>query len=372
MRRVHLSVDVDGEELSDQVLRMELDEQDSLADLVTLTFGDSHLILADLLVEGQAIEIDLGWTDEHAVVFRGVVTGIRGNYPSGGLPSVEVEAIDSLITLSLRPKTRRWTSAPAQIVSAIAVDNHLVPGIVDLAEPAGELPGEGAAAGRPLLEQQVEETDLAFLQRLAREYDCKVFVDHTEANDTLNFIATRKLLGEDPLEHALTFNANLQSFAPSFDLFATDPEERLITTDPSTADRVQLSQKLIDGTEGLWVPDPDRIARLGDGAGRVASLAARAAPRHTTVTDTWRRPPRLAGAPSRPSSDQAGILGDQSRRLGQIGRGRTPGNIWLRPRKRVKVEGYGGRWSGTWYLARTRHLLDLPRRSFVTSFVCTR
>jgi hypothetical protein len=373
MRRVHLSVKVDDEELSDQVLRLELDERDSLADLVTLTFGDSHLILADLLVEGQPIAIDLGWTDEHAVVFRGIVTGIRGHYPSGGLPSVEVEAVDSLVNLSLRHKTRRWTEAPAQIVNAIALENHLTPGTVDLAEPAGDLPGSAAAPpAQPPLEQQVEETDLAFLHRLAREYDCKVFVDHTDANDTLNFTATSKLLGEDPLERALVFNASLQSFAPSFDLFATDPEERLVTTDPSTAARVQLSRKLIDGREGLWFPDPDRIARLGDGVGRVATLAARAAPRHYTVTDTWRRPPRLAGAPSRPSSDQAGTFGDPSRRLGQIGRGRTAGNIWLRPRKRVKIEGYGGRWSGVWYLARTRHLLDLPRRSFATSFVCTR
>jgi hypothetical protein len=371
MRHVHLSVAVDDEELSDQVLRLELDERDSLADLVTLTFGDSHLILADLLVEGQPIEIDLGWTDEHAVVFRGIITGIRGNYPSGGLPTVEVEAMDSLITLSLRSKTRRWTEAPAQIVNAVAVANHLKPGTVDLAEPAGELPG-GAAPSQPPLEQQVEETDLAFLHWLAREYDCKVFVDHVEASDTLNFIATRTLLKADPLERALVFNASLQSFAPSFDLFATDPEEHLVTTDPSTADRVQLNRKLIDGREGLWFPDPDRIARLGDGVGRVASLAARATSRHYTVTDTWRRPPRLAGAPSRPSSDPAGTFGDPSRCQGQVGRGRTPGNIWLRPRRRVTIEGYGGRWSGVWYLARTRHLLDLPRRSFVTSFVCTR
>lgn len=372
MSHVHLRVDIDGEELSDQVIRLELDERDSLADLVTLTFGDSHLILADLLVEGQPLEIDLGWHDEHAVVFRGIITGIRGNYPSGGLPTVEVEAADTLITLSLRPKTRRWTEAPAQIVNAVATDNHLTPGTIDLAEPAGELPGTGAAPAQPPLEQQVEETDLAFLQRLAREYDGKVFVDHTKASDTLNFVATRTLLRAEPLDSALVFNASMQSFAPSFDLFATDPEERLVTTDPSTADRIQLSRKLIDGREGLWFPDPDRIARLGDGVGRVASLAARAAPRHDTVTDNWRRPPRLAGTPARPASDPAGTLGDPSRRQGQIGRGRTTGNIWLRPRKRVKIEGYGGRWSGIWYLARTRHLLDLPRRSFTTSFVSTR
>jgi hypothetical protein len=369
MRHVLLSVKVDDEELSDQVLRLELDERDSLADLVTLTFGDSHLILADLLLEGQPIEIDLGWTDEHAVVFRGILTGIRGNYPSGGLPSVEVEAADSLIILSLRHKTRRWTQAPAEIVRAIALENHLTPGTIDLGEPAGEGP---APPAQPPLEQQVEETDLAFLHRLGRDYGCKVFVDHAEAHDTLHFISTGKLLGEEPLERALVFNAGVQSFTASFDLFATDPEEHLVTTDPLTVERVQLSRKLIDGREGLWSPDPDRIARLGDGVGRVASLAARAAPRRYTLTDSWRRPPRLAGAPARSSSDPAGTRGDPSRSLGQIGRGRTSGNIWLRPRKRVTIEGYGSRWSGVWYLARTRQLLDLPRRSFVTTFMCTR
>jgi hypothetical protein len=46
--------------------------------------------------------------------------------------------------------------------------------------------------------------------------------------------------------------------------------------------------------------------------------------------------------------------------------------VWLRPRKRVEVIGYGGRWSGVWYLARVRHELDIQRRRYVSSFVGVR
>ena len=225
--------------------------------------------------------------------------------------------MDSLIKLSLRPKTRRWTEAPAQIVNAVAAANHLTPGTVDVAEPAGELPGGGAEPAEPPLEQQVEETDLAFLHRLAREYDCKVFVDHTEANDTLNFVATSKLLAEDPLERALVFNASMQSFAPSFDLFAADPEERLVTTDPSTAERVQLEPEA-DRRHGRPVvprPGPDRPARRRRRAGghpcrprgapalsRHRQLAPAAPARRSTVPPVvgTGRDPRRPVTPPRP------------------------------------------------------------------------
>jgi hypothetical protein len=55
-----------------------------------------------------------------------------------------------------------------------------------------------------------------------------------------------------------------------------------------------------------------------------------------------------------------------------VARGRTSGSIWLRPRKRVTIRGYGGRWSGEWYLTRTRHLIQVAGRDYTTSFVCTR
>jgi hypothetical protein len=247
-------------------------------------------------------------------------------------------------------------------VGEIAVAHQLTAGRVDTP----------AASGSPVAEYQVEETDLAFLYRLAADLDCKLFIDHTEARDSLNFVSTKSLMDDESSEVRLVFDMNVESFSPQFDVFATRPEHAVVTTDPVSAATVTLKQKHIDGTEGLWQPNADRIARLAGGAARVGTLAATSAGKRATVTDFWRRPPRVAGAASRPKTDEAGVAGDRARKLGQSARGRTDGNIAIRPRCRLKLEGYGGRWSGPWYAARVRHVVDFERRSFVTSFVCTR
>jgi phage protein D len=363
MSDLFVSVTVAGEELTDLVERVEVEERDDRADLAVVTFGDSGLVLADLLCEGLGVEVALGRTDSHAVMLRGTVTAIRSHLPSRGRPEVEIEAVDRLIGLGLVPKTRRWWNTTiGQVVREIAIGNGLLPGSIQ--------PGLDATvtAARPL--QQVEETDLALLHRLARTYDAKVWVEHQPAADTLDFVATSRLLQSEPVEERLVFNANLLHLTAAFDAHATDPARRLVAADPDSGARVEVIGSPVTAPD--WTPDPERLARLGDGAARAGRLLARTAATRARLTESWRRQPREAGAASRPASDRAGVLGDPARRLGQTGRGRAAGSIWLRPRRRVRVEGCGGRWSGTWYLGRVRHELDVRGRSYITSFEARR
>jgi phage protein D len=365
MDAAFLSAKVEGEEVNDLVDRVEVEEHDSRADLATLTFGDSHLVLSDILHEGLAVEVDLGRGDAHALIFRGMITSIRASFPSRGQAQVEVQAVDSLVQLGLKPRTRRWwNTTVSQIVRDIALANGFLPG--DIA------PEEDAMLHEQHPRQQVEETDLAFLHRLAEDYDCKLYIEHGRGPDSLNFVATKKLLEADPVEEILAFNANLEEFSVAFDAFATAAAERLVTTDPLTGERVEINNSLVGPADTQWVPDPGRIARLGEGAARLAGLATKAAVKRAHLSDFWRLPSREAGAASRSAADRSNTLGDRARRLGQTGRGRATGSIWLRPRRRVTVEGYGGRWSGSWYLARVRHVLDVRQRRYVSSFICTR
>src|SRR5262245_20740645 len=99
MNDVFVSVQVEGEEVGDLLDRLEVEESDSRAGLATLVLGDSYLVLADVLHEGLTVEIDLGWSDAHALIFRGPITGVRATYPSRGKATVEVQAADSLILL---------------------------------------------------------------------------------------------------------------------------------------------------------------------------------------------------------------------------------------------------------------------------------
>src|SRR5215475_182678 len=169
MEAPFVSVKVEGEEVNDLLELVEVEENDSQADLAILTFGDSHLILSDILHEGLTVEVDLGRKDAHALIFRGMIIGIRADFPSRGEARVEVQALDTLITMALRPKTLRWWNTTlSQIVRDLAIVNGFVPGDIEFAE-------DGVVDEvRP--RQQVEETDLAFLHRLAQDYDCKVYV----------------------------------------------------------------------------------------------------------------------------------------------------------------------------------------------------
>ena len=365
MPDVHASVKIEGEEMSDLLRRVEVEESDLAADLATLVFGDNDLVLSDVLHEGLSVEIDLGYTTEHAVLFRGIVTAVRSHFPRRRQPQVEIQAADKLILLSMKPKTKAWgNTMVGQIVRDVALDYGLVPGDVSVEEDVT------IQQARP--RQQVEETDLAFLHRLAREFDCKLFVEHPTGPDTINFVSTRSLLEADPIEATLDFNHNVEEFSASFEAFATGPRERLVTTDEATGERIELEEELVQSGETQWTPDAGRLARLGGAAARVSALLARSAAKRATLTDYWREPARDAGAPARSSSDRYGARGDRARRMGQTGRGRTAGCIWLRPCKRVRIEGYGGRWSGNWYLARVRHELDLERRAYLSEFLSTR
>jgi phage protein D len=366
MSEVYVSIAVEGVEVTSLLEHLVIEENDVKADIATMTFGDSHLILSDVFHEGLAVEIGLGYSDGHALIFRGIITSIRAYFPARGQAHVEVQAMDNLILLSLEPKTYRWSNTTvSQIVGEVAQNYGLVPGTIT--------PTSDSALDETRPRQQVEETDLAFLYRLARDYDCKLYLEHGDVPpDKLSFVSTGSLIEAEPIAEVLSFNQNLVEFYATFDAFATAAEEQLVTTDPASGDKVEIVEDLVSASELTWVPDPDRIAQMGDSAAFITSLVAKSMAKRAALRDFWRKSARVAGAPARPTSDQSQAYGDRSRRLGQSGRGRARGSIWLRPRSRVSIVGHGGRWSGAWYLAQVRHELDMRRRSYLSAFVCTR
>jgi hypothetical protein len=359
------AVRVEGEELTDLVVRLRVDESDARADRARILFGDSLLVLCDVLHEGQAIEIELGRADEHAVVFRGLATSVTATFPPAGAPTVELVAHDRLILLSMEARTRVWSNTSVSaIVKEVARDHQLQTGTV--------APGDDASFAQHTPLAQVAETDLALLERLGAAHDAKLFVEHGERDDTLSFVSTATLAAAEPIEQSLAHNSTLGDFRASFDAWAAEPAEAVVSTDPGTGDRVADRLALLTDTGADWSPDATRIARLGAGRDRVTRLLAASAGARSRVQQSRRVPPRLAGVPARASGDRSGITGDRLRPRGQSGQGRAGGSIWLRPRARVRIQGYGGRWSGVWTLATVRHEVDLATRRYTTSFTCVR
>lgn len=364
-------VKVEGEIFSDLVESVVIEESDAQTDMATIVFDDSNLVLSDILHEGLTVELDVGRRVIHTVIFRGIITGIRANFVTDGEPKVEIQAMDSLIQLSFEPKTKRWWNKPiSTIVLEIAGMNGLIPGII---QPTVDTLIDES---RPI--HQIEETDLAFLLRLARDYDAKLSVAHFPI-DTLNFISTRTLVNSPPIPELLMLSTNLREFTASFDAFATMSNKQVVTTDPITGSRVAIppdpvliAQDEVAVLEATWIPNSFRLLGLGLGAIRFAKLIAKSAAKRTQLNNYWQDPPRVSGAASRLPVDMGETFGDWSRRLGQIGQGLVRGSILLRPRVNVLIEGCGGRWSGKWYLSEVEHRFDARQRNYTCEFTCTR
>ena len=364
MNTIFFNVKIEGEDITDLIERIQVEETDDQADMASLAFTDSYMILSDVLQEGLSVEIDLGHQDLHAVIFRGMITNIQATFLTRGTPTVEIKATDNLIKLGFRPQTKKWWNLTvSQIVRELARSNDLTPDDIEPIEDAyiSEL--------RPY--QQVEETDLAFLLRLAKDYDSKLYVEHL-ATDTLNLVSTRKLIEAPLIEEDLIFNSNLEEFTVSFDSFATATTQRLVTTDPVTGERIEINEILVEPKETLWDPSPEQVARLGQGTERIEKIWQKAKLKQQALGSYWQIPPRSSGAASRSVNYRSGTYGDWSRKLGQTAHGRAAGSIFLRPRRRVNVDGCGSRWSGDWYLSSVNHEVDVKQRSYFCSFSCTR
>jgi phage protein D len=364
MSAIFYCINIQGMDMSDLLTEIKVEESDTQADLATLQFTDSELVLQDILQEGLSIEIDMGRADAHALLFRGVITHVRPSLASEGEPKLEVEAMNSLIKLALRPKTRRWNTTVSQIVRNIAQDNGLRPGRIE--------PEDDADISERQPRHQQEETDLAFLFRLAQDYGSRLYIGYEDVADTLNFVATSKLLEDAPLNQPLVFNDNVEDFSASADSFAAVTAPSLVITDPTTGEPDSVETAAVASAEGRHTPDANRIARLTEGVARVTQMVALTAANRERPEEARQSPARMLGNPSRPVTDRSGTYGDRTRTLGHRAEGRTTGNIWLQPRRRVRFEGQGGRWSGLWYVAEVEHQLDIAQRRYTTSFTCTR
>ncbi len=365
MSAIFYCTNIQGMDMSDLLTEIKVEESDTQADLATLSFTDSELVLQDILQEGLSIQIDMGRADAHALLFRGVITHVRPSLASEGEPKLEVEAMNSLIKLALQPKTQHWQNTTvSQIVRDIAQNNELRPGRIE--------PEDDAAISERQPRHQQEETDLAFLFRLAQDYGSRLYIEYEDVADTLNFVATSKLLEDAPLNQPLVFNDNVEDFSASADSFAAVAAPGLVITDPTTGEPDSVETAAAAPAEGRHTPDANRIARLPEGMARVAKFVAQTAANRERPEEARQSPARMLGNPSRPVTDRSGTYGDRTRTLGHRAEGRTTGNIWLQPRRRVRFEGQGGRWSGVWYVAEVEHQLDIAQRRYTTSFTCTR
>jgi phage protein D len=351
-------VTLEGEDVTPWLGSLSVTEDDRQADSVSLTFPDPRMIYADALFEGSTAEVDLGYaeTGQHTLMIRAIITKVELSYPQDGIPTLTLKGEDRSILMGLEERHRRWR------------DRTVTDIVREVAQPYGysrveaQLSPDPRIGSRPLL--QDGKTDLAFLQELAGTYHAKCFVELDDnGEEILYFIPERRIVQlRRPdrllLRYRVGPHSNLISFSPSFDSSYLDRLREV--NDVDTQGQPVRSQEEPPAEVEVWQLDPVRLALASDedhdrimtlyeaGAGRRADLQQRLAARRPAVGEV------VADQDDLESTNDS----LESRRLGMSARGSTFGNIWLRAKSRVTVEGTSQRFDGEWYVSSVTHRLD--------------
>ena len=345
-------------------------EDDRQADNLSLTVADPHLVYADALMEGALVEVDMGYSEpgEHALLLKAIVTKVETSYPQDGVPLLTVKGEDRSITMGLVEHKKHWRDmAITEIVREVA-------GAYGFSRVQAELSPDPKTDKKPIY--QDGKTDLAFLQELAEQHKARCFVElDTQGQEVLYFIPERKIVQLRRPE-TLTFryrkgpDSNLISFSPGFDASYIDRFRELNDVD-AKGETIKSRDKPSPEPE-LWLLDEARVKRAGTVDGpKVKEVYKAATKRKKELQGKLAKPRPAVGRVER---DQ-GLIDDtnnvlESRKLGMTATGTTFGNVRLRSKSNLKIEGVSARFDGEWYCSTVTHRIGAGGHT--TEFKCVR
>lgn len=347
-----VEVKLEDTPISARVRTIEIEDNDRLIDKATLVLDDAPGAATSTIREGQRVLVDLGWGDEHAVLFEGLVTRSSTADQPGGVRQTTVVAYDLSYPLNRsEARTRAFTTGTLSTIIDDVLRAYPLPvGQIRLeADP-------GFTEERPL--RQVNKTDWQFLQDLAAEYGARCFVEYNEERSRFYFISESFLLQGDALG---AFNycpgvSKLIQFSYQRVASAAAPQRSATTTDPVTGAVVPPAPPTATPPETTPTP----------------------APPSASTPDALRPQQAALGAPSDAQLPERAARRDPTRILGFFGEGTAVGTIKLRAKGKVTINGIAPWAAGDWYVRKVVHAYTRDRASstdrstFYSRFVVTR
>jgi phage protein D len=164
--------------LAELLLAMEMDEREGgmsrlmlrFSNVASLAGGRAELAFEDerLLALGASITVGAGDVASPAEIFRGTITALCAEFPSGDPPELVVHAEDALQSARMARNSRVFDAmSVAGVVRTIASEHSLTPVIDGLTEVTGDW-------------AQWNESDLAFLRRLLARFHADLQVVGSE------------------------------------------------------------------------------------------------------------------------------------------------------------------------------------------------
>lgn len=361
---------LEGVDITPWVSAVSMTEDDRQADSASITIPDPRMNYADALIEGSTLEVDMGYAEpnQHALMLRAIVTKVELTYPQQGVSTLTLKGEDRSILMGLVEKRAVWRNRKvSDIVREIGQANGFTQVEVEL-NPDPQLTDSHLT--------QDGKTDLAFLQELAQKYHANCFVELDEqGQEVLYFIPERRIINLRRLDqlflrYRMGPNSNLISFSPRFDSSYIDRLKAVQDVDQQ-GNAIQTQQPP-PSEEFIWELDPALLAQASPkDRDKIRSLYQVGVERKRNLQQQLTAAQPAVGTVAGTQSD-VDATGDalESRRLGMSGSGSTFGNIWLRAKSNVTVEGVGGRFSGDWYVSSVTHKID--NQGYRSDFRCVR
>lgn len=202
------------------------------SDRVEIGVANQYLRWTDdpALEPGVQLTLSLGYNPhDFEQVFVGEVVSVQASFPADGIPTLTIAAQDRFERLRESPKSR-WFAIPVPffktgpipdpaIAALVSAENGLIP-VIDPVGAALSIILFGASVvasvvddAQIVVRRQEGETDLDFLQRVARENGWEMFIDHSGP------LGGRKLRFMSPLDElepvrTYSYGASLIDWSP--------------------------------------------------------------------------------------------------------------------------------------------------------------
>jgi phage protein D len=381
MRTPYFKVVIEGKDVTPWVASVSAVEDDQQADNVSLTIPDPRMIYADALLEGSTVDVFMGYADpgENAQILRAIITKVEVSYPESGVPALTLKGEDHSIMMGIEEKNKNWdgtggVSTVGALVKKIA-GNQTFNGKSLFSKAEVQLSPDPPLTKKTPVHQN-GKTDLAFLQDRAKTYHAKCFVELDESgSEVLYFIPERRILNRPNAEriilrYRMGTGSNLVSFSPTFDSGYMDRLKEKKDVD-GNGKKVE-SQPKPPVPIVVWTLDPD-IKALANSADRerIETIYGKGSAAKVKLQEQFLKPKKAVGEvvvdKTRLEAENDVLA---SRQLGMSASGSTFGNIWLRAKSNVEIQGVNARFRGTWYVSSVTQKID--GSGFKTDFKCVR
>ena len=365
-----------------EVKSVEIEDHDQLIDKATIVLDDTARVGPTTAGIEETVKIEMGWDQQSAVLFEGLVVEAGGDCGQGGSRS-RLVAYDYSMRMHKKHTNhaiKKGTKLSA-VVKEIASKYDFGGVNVEIA------PDEDPEIDRDMCEPNT--TDLQFLQKLAGEYQCRTFVEYNAPKDPKGaagdqgksqfyFWSLSKIMQQDP--------AGTLYFCPGFHQLVefryqrvasgADPERTVSAVDDRTGAVVTNPSSPTPGEQPLQMPEAiDRdLPGVSDHADAAAQTVVDEASSSAGKPHDQVKQKTAAGGPSDKTQATKATKRDPTRIMGVLGEGTATGNISIRAKSLITLIGISPWYEGDWYVKVVRHRYEVAGGipSYTTRFLATR